>query len=172
MALSPSGTAYAFELPWSYKQSSMAEEANTTCVQQIQEFRASSEVLFAFRAKALFALVPLPWAPGDRQPEDEQHRRKPLVSAQPQSNPSNSHQPSILTELFGTESEQNLTCRSNLQKLLNPGVLPGCLLFCFYYSNTTLLSQMGVCLRQLSPPQCPVSSIHMHLPQVKYRLVL
>lgn len=37
-----------------------AEETNTTIVQQTQEFRALSEILFALGAKALFDLVPLP----------------------------------------------------------------------------------------------------------------
>ena len=103
MALSPSGTAHAFNLPWSYKWSGMTEEANTRFVQQIQEFRALSEALFALGAKALFALVPLPWAPGDRLPKDEQHQHNSVVSAQNQSDPSNSKQPSILVGLFGTE---------------------------------------------------------------------
>lgn len=50
------GYSPCFPLSWSYKWSSTAEDT-TTFVQQIQEFRASSEILFALGAKALFALV-------------------------------------------------------------------------------------------------------------------
>lgn len=78
------------------KRSGLSEEANTTFVQQIQEFRASSEVLFALGAKALF--IPLPRASGDKQ-----HLHNPSCLCRP----SKSKQPSILTGLFGTESEES-----------------------------------------------------------------
>lgn len=158
-----------FPLPWSYKRSSTAEDDTTTFVQQIQELRASSEVLFALWAKALFTLALYPEPMGTGCP------RTSNISTTPWRLRRTGAMPAMQNSLAGlssTESEQNLTFRSTLQKHLNPSVLPGFLLCCVYYSNTTLLNWTGVCLRQPSSPRYPVSIIQMHLREVKYDLAL